>query len=187
MRIIAGKYKGITLRRFDNMKIRPTSDRLKEALFSIIFSEKYSKSILQKKFLDLCSGSGSIGLEAFSRGAELVCFIDIDPKAIKLTRQNVEKLNLSKNEENKLIILHGDATKLNNLDLPVFDFVYIDPPYKNNSYNKILSNLIENKIIKKETLILIEAERTIEDLNSCYCLVSYKKYSKSYINVIKMK
>ena len=139
MRIISGKYKGIKLNKLGNLKIRPTSDRLKEAVFSIIFSKKYSKSILQKKFLDLCSGSGSIGIEAFSRGAELVYLIDLNYKAIKLSELNVEQLNLSKNEKNKLIILQGDATKLKNLNLPVFDFVYIDPPYKDNSYYKILS------------------------------------------------
>tara|TARA_B100001996_G_C18605387_1_gene571561 strand:- start:3 stop:581 length:579 start_codon:yes stop_codon:yes gene_type:complete len=187
MRIISGKYKGIKLNKLGNLKIRPTSDRLKEAVFSIIFSKKYSKSILQKKFLDLCSGSGSIGIEAFSRGAELVYLIDLDYKAIKLSEQNVEQLNLSKNEKNKLIILQGDATKLKNLNLPVFDFVYIDPPYKDNSYYKILSSLIENKIINKETLILIEAEKTIEALNICYYLVSTKKYGNSYINIIKIK
>ena len=186
MRVISGKYKGIKLSKLGNLKIRPTSDRLKEAIFSIIYSEKYSTSILQKYFLDLCSGSGSIGIEAFSRGAEFVYLIDIDYKAIKLSEQNVKQLHLSKNEKNKLIILQGDATKLKNLDLPVFDFVYIDPPYKNNSYDKILSSLFENQIIKKETLILIETGKIIDKLNSSYCLVSTKKFGNTYINFLKI-
>ena len=76
MRIISGKFKGHKLNIPKNFLIRPTTDRFKESLFSIINSEKYSSNIDGKYFLDLCSGSGGIGIEAFSRGAKKVYMID---------------------------------------------------------------------------------------------------------------
>ena len=67
MRIISGKFKGFKLNKPSNYNIRPTSDRFKETLFSIIFSEKFNKGFIGKNFLDICSGSGNIGLEAFAQ------------------------------------------------------------------------------------------------------------------------
>ena len=78
MRIIGGKFKGLKLLRLNGTKIRPTSDRLKESLFSIISSNKYKIKIDSSNVLDICSGTGSLGIEAFSRGARSVTFIDKD-------------------------------------------------------------------------------------------------------------
>ena len=76
MRIISGKHKGRKLSSPENSNIRPTSDRMKEAVFSMINSKKYSSNLIGKNFLDLFSGSGSIGIEAFSRGAGFVYMIE---------------------------------------------------------------------------------------------------------------
>ena len=76
MRIISGKHKGRKLSGPENSNIRPTSDRMKEAVFSMINSKKYSSNLIGKSFLDLFSGSGSIGIEAFSRGAGFVYMIE---------------------------------------------------------------------------------------------------------------
>ena len=89
MRIISGKFKGHKLNIPKNFLIRPTTDRLKESLFSIINSEKYSSNIDGKYFLDLCSGSGGIGIEAFSRGAKKVYMIDKNQNAINLILGNI--------------------------------------------------------------------------------------------------
>ena len=78
MRIIGGKYKGLKLLPPDDTKIRPTSDRLKESLFSIITSNKYKIHIDNSNVLDICSGTGSLGIESLSRGAKSVFFIDKD-------------------------------------------------------------------------------------------------------------
>ncbi len=187
MRVISGKYKGLKLDKPINKKIRPTSDRLKEAIFSTLNSKKYSTSILETNFLDLCSGTGSIGLEAFSRGAKYVYMIDINQYAINLIKKNVKKLKLSENEKNKLIVLKGDAYKLKSLNLPVFDFIYIDAPYKNIVYNKIFSNLLEVDITKKDTLIIFETGNKIEISNKFCQIIMSKKYGSSYINFIKIK
>ena len=89
MRIISGKFKGHKLNIPKNFLIRPTTDRFKESLFSIINSEKYSSNIDGKYFLDLCSGSGGIGIEAFSRGAKKVYMIDKNQYAINLINKKI--------------------------------------------------------------------------------------------------
>ena len=84
MRIIGGKYRGLKLLSPDGYNIRPTSDRLKESLFSIISSNKYKININNSNVLDICSGTGSLGIESFSRGAISVYFIDKDHRSIDL-------------------------------------------------------------------------------------------------------
>ena len=84
MRIIGGKYRGLKLLPPESSKIRPTSDRLKESLFSIMNSNKYNISIENSNVLDICSGTGSLGIESFSRGAISVYFIDKDHKSCLL-------------------------------------------------------------------------------------------------------
>ena len=113
--------------------------------------------------------------------------IDIDYDAMKLIKKNIQNLNLSEYDNKKILILQDDATKLKKIDLPNFDFVYIDPPYKNNTYNKILSNLIKIKIITKQTLILVETGKIIDELHNSFSTLSTKKYGNSFINIIKMK
>ena len=94
MRIIGGKYKGLKLLSPNGTKIRPTSDRLKESLFSIITSNKYKINIDGSDVLDICSGSGSLGIEAFSRGAISIHFIDKDQKSINLIYKNIAKFSM---------------------------------------------------------------------------------------------
>ncbi|MDZ7838351.1 MAG: RsmD family RNA methyltransferase [Actinomycetota bacterium] len=85
MRIISGKYKGRKLKIPSNLDIRPTQDRVKESIFSVLGFQ-----LEQKKILDLFAGSGSLGLEALSRGADRVCFVDKSIEAIKLIKHNIE-------------------------------------------------------------------------------------------------
>ena len=92
MRIIGGKYKGLKLQPPYGNKIRQTSDRLKESLFSIITSNKYKINFDSCNVIDICSGTGSLGIEAFSRGAVSVYFIDKDHRSINLIYKNISKL-----------------------------------------------------------------------------------------------
>ena len=103
MRIIGGKYKGLKLLPPDGSKIRPTSDRFKESLFSIISSNKYKINIDNCNVLDICSGTGSLGIEAFSRGAISVYFIDKDHRSINLIYKNITKLKTINNIDGYLI------------------------------------------------------------------------------------
>ena len=105
MRIIGGKYKGLKLIQPNGNNIRPTSDRLKESLFSIITSNKYKININDCNVLDICSGTGSLGIESFSRGAVSVYFIDKDYRSINLIYKNISKLNIDYKFQNKITII----------------------------------------------------------------------------------
>ena len=124
MRIISGKFKGHKLNIPKNFSIRPTTDRFKESLFSIINSEKYSSNIDGKYFLDLCSGSGGIGIEAFSRGAKKVYMIDKNQDAINLINKNLSKIELNIELGENLFVLKQNIAEIKKLQLPEFDFIY---------------------------------------------------------------
>ncbi len=109
MRIIGGKYKGLKLIPPDGSKIRPTSDRLKESLFSIISSNKYMTNIESCNVLDICSGTGSLGIEALSRGAMSVYFIDKDHSSINLIHKNISKLKIDERINNNIKIIKDEA------------------------------------------------------------------------------
>tara|TARA_B100001175_G_C19422514_1_gene596845 strand:- start:558 stop:1133 length:576 start_codon:yes stop_codon:yes gene_type:complete len=186
MRIIGGKYKGLKLNSPKNLEIRPTSDRLKESIFSIIESKKYSDSLDGKYFLDLFTGSGSIALEAFSRGANSIYLIDKNPTAINLTKTNIEKLKLSNSINNNVFLLKANVLKLNKITLPLFHFIYIDPPYKTNFFNQILDVLLKNKNLNTETLILIETNKVINFFHSNYKILSKKNFGESFLYILKL-
>ena len=92
MRIISGKFRGLKLYSPLDSNTRPTSDRLKESLFSILESHKYNLNLSTSKVLDICSGTGALGIEAISRGTELVYFIEKDPKAIHVIEKKYFKI-----------------------------------------------------------------------------------------------
>ena len=185
MRIISGKFKGHKLNIPKNFLIRPTTDRFKESLFSIINSEKYSSNICGKYFLDLCSGSGGIGIEAFSRGAKKVYMIDKNQDAINLINKNLSKIASNIELGKNLFVLKEDITKIEKLQLPQFDFIYLDPPYSSNIYSIVLKNITDSKILNNKGLILIEANKLInvDELNLEE--VFSKKISSSYLQCFK--
>ena len=181
MRIISGKFKGYKLNIPKNFLIRPTTDRFKESLFSIINSEKYSSNIDGKYFLDLCSGSGGIGIEAFSRGAKKVYMIDKNQDAINLINKNLSKMELINELGNNLFVLKKDITKIKKLELPQFDFIYLDPPYSSNIYSIVLENILDSKILNDKGLILIETDKLINvDKHNLEEIFS-KKIGSSYL------
>ena len=99
MRIIGGKFKGLKLIPPSDLGIRPTSDRLKEALFSILDSKKYNINIHNSKLIDIFSGTGALGIEALSRGAKKVYFLDQDTKSIQIIKKNISKLKINDQDD----------------------------------------------------------------------------------------
>ena len=185
MRIISGKFKGHKLNIPKNFLIRPTTDRFKESLFSIINSEKYSSNIDGKYFLDLCSGSGGIGIEAFSRGAKEVYMIDKSQDAINLINKNLSKLAIKSEFGKKLFVLKQDITKIEKLVLPQFDFIYFDPPYSSNIYSTVLKKISSYKILNDKGLILVETSQllNVDELN--LKPIFSKKIGSSYLQCFK--
>ena len=120
MRVIAGKYKGRKLESPDNYDIRPTTDKAKEALFSILYND-----IPGARVLDLFAGSGGLGIEALSRGAAECIFADHSRKSVSLVRRNLEACHV----EEPARVLAGDYRKILAGLEGSFDIILMDPPY----------------------------------------------------------
>ena len=186
MRVIGGKYKGLKLLPPDSNKIRPTSDRFKESLFAIITSNKYKINIDSSNVLDICSGTGSLGIESLSRGAVSVYFIDKDHRSINLIYKNISKLNIDKKFENKIKIIKDEATKaLKNIG-KIFQIVLIDPPYNTNIIEKCLFKLKELNLINQDSYIFAESSKA-EDFNyDGYQIVDIKFYGNSKLTILRL-
>lgn len=151
MRVIAGTARRIQLKTPAGMETRPTTDRIKETLFNMIQSQLYDCS-----FLDLFSGSGAIGIEALSRGAEKTVFIDSGIEAIRCVKDNLKNTHL----EEKAEVIKGDVlTTLQQLNLKkeYFDIIFMDPPYRCQWEQRVLEVLKCTQLLKKDTMIIVEA------------------------------
>ena len=138
MRIIGGKFRGLKLIPPSDLGIRPTSDRLKEALFSILDSKKYNINIHNSKLIDIFSGTGALGIEALSRGAKKVYFLDQDTQSIQIIKKNISKLKINEQDDIVIKIIKEEATKALKKVNEIFDIVLMDPPYNKNITNEIL-------------------------------------------------
>lgn len=137
MRVITGSARGRSLMTLeDGDVVRPTTDRVKEAMFSIIQFELEGRRVL-----DLFAGSGQLGIEALSRGAEKCTFVDSDANAVEVVQKNLEHTNLKE----KSIVLKADSLTYIRTTTDVFDIVIIDPPYGKGSLQKALS-LLDGKL-----------------------------------------
>ncbi len=151
MRIIAGKHKGLNLKSFDFEGTRPTSDKVREAIFS-----KIQFSILGSNCLDLFGGTGAITLELLSRGAENVVVCDNNIKSINLIKENSVKA-----KETPEIVKSDFKVCLKNLSLEnrKFDIIFLDPPYKSN-FGQIAINLIEDYgLLSDEGIVIYECDK----------------------------
>jgi len=150
MRIIAGAYKGRNLKSPPSMNVRPTSDRLRETLFNVI-----APRIQDARFLDLCAGSGAVGIEALSRGASYATFVDRSRRSCKLIEANLE---LCRVPEEQHEIYSAEASEfLRQTKTESWDIVFFDPPYKED-YLKILEFLGSHtsKLLADDCLLIVE-------------------------------
>ncbi|MBE3089066.1 MAG: 16S rRNA (guanine(966)-N(2))-methyltransferase RsmD, partial [Actinobacteria bacterium] len=151
MRIIAGEFKGKKLKIPEDYDIRPTQDRVKESIFNVL-----GETIINRKVLDLFSGSGSLGIEALSRGCQFAYFVDNSFKSINLIKKNLELL---KNLERSCKIIKSDAVDfLKKNKSIIWDFIFVDPPYKIESrvISEICGIFSEKNITDKNTVIIYE-------------------------------
>ena len=151
MRVIAGKARRLQLKTVDGLATRPTTDRIKETLFNIIGPEVYGT-----KFLDLFSGSGAIGIEALSRGAQEAYFVENNKNAVRCIKEN---LSFTKLEQEAVVLPMAVSQALATLDKKniVFRFVFMDPPYNHLYEKEVLEFLSGSDLINQETTIIVEA------------------------------
>jgi 16S rRNA (guanine(966)-N(2))-methyltransferase RsmD len=163
LRIIAGKYRGRNLKSPPDGKTRPTSDRLRETLFNIL-SPRIGE---ETRFLDLCAGSGAVGIEALSRGAGRATFVDISRKNCGLIEENLDHLKIP---EERTEVFQSDAEKFLSRSAETFDIVYYDPPYAED-YLDVLrkfgySDSSDSKLLDGAGVLIAEhhAKQTLPDL-----------------------
>lgn len=180
MRIIAGDWRGRKLLRPSEAITRPTTDRVREALFSIITSQ--IKSFQNTYILDAFAGSGAFGLEALSRGAECILFAEKSPSARHILMQNIDSLQCSQ----KCTIIH-DIFKIPTTQ-KAFTVIFMDPPYGEQLEFKAIPLLVEHGYINDSTLIIIEthSDAIPETLSPLNQLMS-KKYGKCALSFWKQK
>jgi 16S rRNA (guanine966-N2)-methyltransferase len=152
VRIVGGRLRGRALAAPKSPAIRPTADRLREALFNIL-THAYGDPVTGARVLDLFAGTGALGLEALSRGAKFAQFVDDGAEARALIRQNVEALGLAAATR----IFRRDATKLGAAH-PVapFSLVFLDPPYGRGQAEHALTSALAGGWLTDDALIVVE-------------------------------
>ena len=152
MRIVGGRLRGRALAAPNSQRIRPTADRLREALFNILM-HAYDNPIQGARVLDLFAGTGALGLEAVSRGAAFALFVDEEAEARALMRQNVDALGVAAATR----IFRRDATKLGaaHPNAP-FSLAFLDPPYGKGLAEKSLESARDGGWLTKDALIVVE-------------------------------
>ena len=176
MRVITGSARGAKLNTLDGLETRPTSDRVKEAIFNIIQFD-----VEGRRILDLFAGSGQMAIEALSRGASYAVLVDRNAEAVRVIRDNVKKVHF----EDRTTILQSDYLRYLSTCREKFDIIFLDPPYAEVFLEKALQKISEIDILSEGGIIVCERSREkhiptqIGDL-SCskdYC------YGKTAVNL----
>ncbi|PKR78516.1 16S rRNA (guanine(966)-N(2))-methyltransferase RsmD [Halalkalibacillus sediminis] len=175
MRVISGKFKSHSLKSVPHSNTRPTTDKVKEALFH--FLGPYFDG---GKALDLFAGSGNLGIEGLSRGMDHVTFVDKDSKAIKTIHENIKLLGIAE----KCEVFRNDAfraLKAASNREKTFDYVFLDPPYGKISYSKLLHVLNDEKLLNNGAIVICEHayDDKLNDLPQEFQEIKQDAYSKS--------
>ena len=181
MRIITGKARGLKLTTPKNMDVRPTSDRVKESLFNII-----GMKIAGTRVLDLFAGTGNLGLEAWSRGAEEVVFVDESQTSLQLVRSNIAKARAEKETR----VLKGNAVRMIS-DLAAkgekFEFIFCDPPYNKGLPAQIIGQLAKYEIVAPGGYLIVEHSQheILSDLPIKFEIIRSEKYGETLISFLR--
>ena len=167
MRVIAGEAKGRRLKTTRVQDIRPTSDKVKEALFSILTGR-----IQGARMLELFAGTGAIGIEALSRGAAQVDFVESDPAAVKVLEENVAACGFS----HRAGIHPMDSFRFMKQARTSYDLLFADPPYHRGLLKKLLPAIGQGDIMKPNSLVIVEHFRKITVPNKISHLVTVRAY-----------
>ena len=178
MRVISGKYKGkkiYTPRR----KIKPTSSVVRKAIFDFL-----GDFIEGKKVLDLYAGTGALGIEALSRGADKVVFVEKDFLCVQAIEKNVSQF---KDVQTEIVYLDV-ITALGLLRGSKFDVVFMDPPYKESVIKSVLKELLNCDIVKSNSVVIVEHHKkeVIRDEVGDFILLKQKKYGETVISVFQI-
>lgn len=181
MRITAGKFKNKQIKTIESDLIRPTLSKIRESLFNVLQND-----IENAVFLDLFAGSGIMGIEAASRNAKEIIFIEKNPKHYKLLKTNLKTLDF----KNKTF-LADSINLIEKFNENTFDIIYSDPPYKTDLNNKVLAILSRKKLLKNNGWLILECNKD-EDFsadieNYSFELIKEKIYGDTKVLYLNQK
>ena len=182
MRIIGGKNKGKKIYLPIDKNTRPLRDLVKESIFNLItHSNKFNTSIENSIVLDLFSGTGSFGLECFSRGAKFITFVENYSSVLNILKKNIsnmDAISCSEVIEKNCFELFNERKKISKK----FDIIFLDPPYKNKNINFLINLIIDQKILNKNGIILIHRHKKDDiEITSKLNILDNRKYGISKI------
>lgn len=177
MRVISGSARGLKLLSLEGDNTRPTLDRVKEALFSMLTVYVPSANVL-----DLFAGSGALGIEALSRGADRCVFVDSLPQAMDIVKANAAKARVA--ERSAFCTVNALSYLSSSIDK--FDLVFLDPPYRGNLYEDCLTKLYENGFIKKGSVVVMEWDSEMKKpyVPPFYEVIRERKYGRVMLTLL---
>lgn len=176
MRIISGKYRSLVLAEFKGEDIRPTADRVKESLFNII-----AQYVPEASVLDLFCGSGGLGLECISRGANFVHFNDISADSLKVLKKNLSRIK----EQNYKISNQNFSDCLFSLNTP-FDLIFLDPPYRLEAGREALQIIAKRNLLADGGIAILERDRAFIGEIDGLKLYDERKYGKTILSFFEV-
>ncbi|MBM7615836.1 16S rRNA (guanine(966)-N(2))-methyltransferase RsmD [Alkaliphilus hydrothermalis] len=158
MRVISGKARGHRLKPPQGMDVRPTSDRVKESIFNII--QNY---IIDSTVVDLFAGTGNLGIESLSRGAQRAYFVDQSRKSVETIKYNLEKTRLISSAEIISSDISSGIKRIAHKKVQA-DLIFMDPPYGKGLINSTLSLIVSTNLLKPSGLIVVEHDKNDEEI-----------------------
>jgi 16S rRNA (guanine966-N2)-methyltransferase len=188
MRITGGQFRGRTLFAPQDARVRPTADKVRQAVFNILAHNEFDGgfSLEGARVLDLFAGTGALGIEAISHGGKFCLFVDDSAEGRALIRKNVEALQLTGSTK----IWRRDATTLG--PMPVgssgpFDLVFLDPPYRKGLLPPALSSLIEGGWLSPGAVLVAESETEEDEGLPCeFCLLDQRAYGETLVRFMRL-
>lgn len=174
MRVIAGQYRSRRLRSLGGMDLRPTADRLRETLFNILTAGNPA-ALPGTVWFDLYAGTGAVGIEALSRGAEMVYFVESGANVAELIQHNLQSLQINAGFQ----LVKMDVPKaLRHLEASgkSADFIFLDPPYRmRDAYRQTLEQLADSELLRTTSIVIAEHDRKFDPGNTFGSLSRYRK------------
>lgn len=180
MRIIGGELKGRKLKSVRGTHTRPTADRIRESIFNILAMRVYGAIVL-----DLFAGTGALGIEALSRGAQYAFFIDINKSTLSTLKDNLRTCSI----ENKAKIIQWNIVKNLNCiqeSRPPFSLIFMDPPYNKHMVEASLLNLHNSRCLKSDACLTIEhsALERIPEADLPFKVIDQRRYAKTLVSFL---
>ncbi len=181
MRVITGLYKGRTLKTVKDLSVRPATDRVKQTIFNMLMNRIDMEGV---HVLDLFAGSGSLGIEALSRGAGHVTFVESDQEAVRSIEQNIGTLGC----EELTTIEETDAMYFMSHVRPAFDLIFADPPYAFDQTQNIPGIVFERRILKQHGYLVIEHTPDIHFVQTpLYDVGPEKKFGRTLVTFFQSR